>query len=55
MKISPLLLHVVSAFFIIYGVVDIIFINVLLGIILLVVGIAMNIVAINTRRKLKKQ
>ncbi|MFC5651630.1 hypothetical protein ACFPYJ_21430 [Paenibacillus solisilvae] len=55
MKISPMLLHVVSAFFIIYGIVDIIFVNVLLGIILLLIGIAMNVVAINTRMKLKKQ
>jgi uncharacterized membrane protein HdeD (DUF308 family) len=55
MKINPLLLQVVSAFFLIYGVVDIIFVTVLLGIILLIIGIAMNVVAFNTRMKLKKQ
>ncbi|BBH21170.1 hypothetical protein Back11_25150 [Paenibacillus baekrokdamisoli] len=54
MKVNPLLLQVVSAFFLIYGIVDIIFVNVLLGIILLIIGVAMNVVALNIRMKMKK-
>lgn len=55
MKANPLLLQVVSVFFLIYGVVDIIFVNLLLGIILLIVGIAMNVAALYIRMESKKQ
>ncbi|SFT16196.1 hypothetical protein SAMN05428962_4834 [Paenibacillus sp. BC26] len=54
MKMSPRLLQVVSIFFIGYGIIDILFVNWVLGVVLLLIGIYMNYTAIKKLRELKK-
>lgn len=50
---NPRLLVVVSIFFIGYGIVDILFVNYLLGVVLLLVGVWMNYSAYKKRKALR--
>ncbi|NBD24402.1 hypothetical protein [Paenibacillus glycinis] len=47
---SPRLMVIVSIFFIGYGIVDILFVNVILGVVLLLVGVWMNYGAYKKRK-----
>ncbi|QHW33063.1 hypothetical protein GZH47_21165 [Paenibacillus rhizovicinus] len=51
---SPRLLVVVSIFFIGYGIVDILFVNYVLGVALLLVGVWMNVSAYKKRKALRQ-
>ncbi|WP_219833915.1 hypothetical protein [Paenibacillus sp. R14(2021)] len=51
---SPRLLQIVSIFFIGYGIIDILFVNYILGIALLIIGIAMMASGIKKQRALKQ-
>lgn len=49
-KVNPRLLVVVSIFFIGYGIVDILFVNYVLGVALLLIGVWMNVSAYKKRK-----
>ncbi|GGG22044.1 hypothetical protein [Paenibacillus abyssi] len=53
-KQNPLLLSVVGLFFIVFGVVDYMYLNKAVGIAFLVIGVALGVIGLNRYKKLKQ-